>query len=138
MTNNHTQLSSHSDLNFLERFLTLFTKVRPGEGIAVAVMFLHSFLILGCYYLLRPLREALILSEGSAELRSYAAAFQAGVLLLVIPLYSWLFHQRGSSLMIQRVNIFFILNLALFAGMGLAGLRFSFLFFIWLEYLTSW
>ncbi|MFT5579458.1 MAG: AAA family ATP:ADP antiporter [Paraglaciecola psychrophila] len=125
------QVSSYAELNFLEKFLTLFTRVRPGEGIAVAVLFSHGFLVMGCYYLLRPLREALILSDGSAELRSYAAAFQAVALLLVMPLYSWLFRRRGNMLMIQWVNVFFVFNLALFAIAGITGFRFNFLFFIW-------
>jgi AAA family ATP:ADP antiporter len=127
----HVTASHHADLNALERFLTLFTRVRAGEGKAVAVMFVHGFLVLGSYYLLRPLREALILSESGAEIRSYAAAFQAGILLLLVPLYGWVFRQRGDSLMIQRVNVFFLVNLLLFAIAGLAGLRFGTLFFIW-------
>jgi len=131
LTEVKVHVSSYSELSFLERFLTLFTRVRPGEGIAVAVLFSHGFLVMGCYYLLRPLREALILSDGSAELRSYAAAFQAVALLLVMPLYSWLFRHRGDMLMIQWVNVFFVCNLALFALAGLMGFRFSFLFFIW-------
>jgi AAA family ATP:ADP antiporter len=126
-----TSFESHADLTPFERFLTLFTRVRAGEGRVVAVLFSHSFMVLGSYYLLRPLREALILSEGSAELRSYAAAFQAAVLLVLVPLYGWLVHRGGKSLIIQRVNIFFIVNLLLFSLAGFAGLRFGFVFFVW-------
>jgi AAA family ATP:ADP antiporter len=122
---------SHATLSALERFLTLFTRVRAGEGNAVAVLFLQGFLVLASYYLLRPLREALVLSEAGAELRQYASAIQAGLLMVIVPLYGWLVHRGGSSLIIQRVNLFFIVNLALFAAAGFAGLRFGFVFFIW-------
>jgi hypothetical protein len=37
-------------------------------------MALVMFLTLGAYYILKPAREALILSEGGAAVKSYSAA----------------------------------------------------------------
>jgi len=68
----------------LDRCLSLLAPVRPGEGRAVAILFLQAFALMLAYYLIRPVREALILTQGGAEFRSYAVAVQALVLLLVI------------------------------------------------------
>ena len=119
-------------LSRFERLLTLFTVVRPGEGKSVFILFLHAFLLLLAYYLIRPVREALILTEANPEIRSYATAVMALVLLIVIPLYGVLFRYHGNSLLIQRVNIFFVINLILLAMLGFSGLQFGFEFFVWL------
>ena len=118
-------------LSIFEKFLSLFTKVRPGEGRGILILFVHAFLLLLAYYLIRPVREALILTEGDAQIRSYAAAIQALFLLLIIPAYSALFRAHSSGLLIQRVNIFFAINLLIFAGLGAIGIRFGAWFFIW-------
>ena len=49
----------------LERFLNLFTVVRPGEARTALLLALNVFLILMAYYILKTVREALILGEGS-------------------------------------------------------------------------
>ena len=51
----------------LERFLNLFTEVRGGEGNLALLMAFNIFLLLSCYYLIKPVRDALILAEGGAE-----------------------------------------------------------------------
>ena len=50
----------------LDRFLSIFTDVRPGEGVGVMLLALNVFILLGSYYLLKTVREALILSEKGA------------------------------------------------------------------------
>ncbi len=125
MSGNVRQLST------FESFLTPFTKVRPGEGRAIFILFLHAFLLMTAYYLVRPVREALILTEADAQLRSYAAFFQALAIVVIIPGYSMLFRAHASSLLIQRVNLFFGINLLLLSAVGWFGLRFGAWFFIW-------
>ncbi len=44
------------------------------------VLTLNIFLLLTAYYVLKPVREALILGQGSAELKSYMSAGMVGVL----------------------------------------------------------
>ncbi len=63
--------------NSLERFLNLFTEVKEGEGTSAILFFLNVFLILTSYYVMKPVREALILAGGGAEIKSYASAGQA-------------------------------------------------------------
>ena len=66
---------------YIKRSLLLGVELRPGELLGVMAMFGSLFLILFTAYLLKPAREMLILTEGTAEIRSYAVALQALLLL---------------------------------------------------------
>ena len=70
-----------------DRFLSLFTEVRNGEGIGALLLGAYVFVILESYYILKTVREALILSEGGAEIKAYSSAAQAILLLMIIPIY---------------------------------------------------
>lgn len=114
-----------------ERLLSLFTSVRAGEGRCVALLCLQAFLLMVAYYLIRPVREALILTEGDPELRSYAVGVQAALLILIIPVYGVMIRHVNPGRVYQRVNAFFVLNLLVFFLLGQAGYRFGFVFFVW-------
>ena len=114
-----------------ERLLSLFTSVRAGEGRCVALLCLQAFLLMVAYYLIRPVREALILTEGDPELRSYAVGVQAALLILIIPVYGVMIRRVNPGRVYQRVNAFFVLNLLIFFLLGQAGYRFGFVFFVW-------
>src|SRR4030095_5308638 len=75
--------------SWLDRLLSLFTDVMPGEGTTAALMLLNIFLLLICYSIIKLVREPLILMGGGAEVRSYAAAGPALALMGFVPLYSW-------------------------------------------------
>jgi AAA family ATP:ADP antiporter len=63
----------------LDRVLGTFTEVRPGESLTALLLMLNMFLLLAAYYLLKTIREPLILNaRGGAEVKSYAAAATAG------------------------------------------------------------
>ncbi|MGH8308184.1 MAG: NTP/NDP exchange transporter [Steroidobacteraceae bacterium] len=118
-------------LSRTEKFLTLFTKVQPGEGPCIGLLCLQAFVLMAAYYLIRPVREAFILTEGGAELRNYAVGAQALLLILIIPAYGALVRRVDASLVFQRVCVFFALNLVLLVLLGKAGMRLGFVFFIW-------
>jgi len=124
-------MSDGQRLTAFERSLTLLTRVQPGEGRCVGLLSLQAFTLMFAYYLIRPVREALILTEGTAELRSYAVGVQALLLILLIPLYALLVHRVASNRVFQFVIAFFALNLVAFFLAGQAGWRFSFTFFVW-------
>ena len=46
----------------LDRFLRLFSEVQPGEGVT-AVLLALNILLITAYYILKPVREALILGR---------------------------------------------------------------------------
>ena len=81
-------------MNILESFTTIrFPTLRPEAGwrgcwriwrtfaparaSASLLLALNLFLLLGAYYMLKTVREALILTQGGAEVKSYSAAGQA-------------------------------------------------------------
>ncbi len=46
----------------LDRLLGVFSDVRPGEGARALLMLANIFLILVCYYIIKTVREPLILT----------------------------------------------------------------------------
>lgn len=115
----------------LDRLLSVFADVRAGEGGTALLLALTAFLLLGSYYLLKTVREALILSEFGAEHKAYAAGAQAVLLLGIVPAYGWFASQVSRVKLINWVTVFFISHLALFYLFGRAGAREGIVFFIW-------
>ena len=116
----------------IEKALSVFADVRAGEGAGVLLLMINVFLLLGAYYLLKTVREALILSEGGAEVKTYASAGQAMLLLGLIPLYGWVGTKLNRVKLVSGLMLFFILNLVLFYAGGKAGLKEGVVFYIWL------
>ena len=50
-------------------------------------MGLNLFLVLTAYYMLKTIREALILTEGGAAVKTYSSAGQAVLLLVLVPAF---------------------------------------------------
>jgi len=117
--------------NSFERCLTLLAPLRPGEGRCVAILWLQAFSLMLAYYLIRPVREALILTEGGAEFRSYAVAVQAALLILIVPAYSAWVRRTDPRRIYVLVNAFFVSHLLLFFLAGQAGMKLGFVFFVW-------
>jgi AAA family ATP:ADP antiporter len=117
----------------LDRALSMFTDVRPGEATTALLLLANIFVLLVCYAILKTVREPLILLGGGAEVRSYAAAGQALLLIGFVPLYSWFANKVGRGTLLVGVGLFFIAGLELFAAAVAAGLPYvGVVFFIWL------
>ena len=117
----------------LERFLSLFAEVRTGEAPAVLALTLNVFLLLNAYYLLKPVREALILSvQGGAELKSYASVLQAALLLFVVPLYGWIGSRVRRRQLINIVSMFFVTCMIGFYFLIKAQVNVGVVFFLWI------
>jgi ATP:ADP antiporter, AAA family len=116
----------------LDRFLSLFTDVRAGEGVTALLMLANIFLLLVCYSVIKTVREPLILLGGGAEVRSYAAAGQALLLMGFVPLYSYVASNVGRMTLIVGVTLFFVGCIELFAAAVAARVPFvGVAFFIW-------
>jgi len=115
----------------LERVLRLFTEVRAGEGGTVLLLTLNAFLFLGAYYLIKPVREALILSGEGAEVKSYAAAGQAVLLLGLVPGYGLLADRLPRRALLNTVTAFFFACLIGFYALVEAGASVGVPFFLW-------
>jgi len=117
----------------LERFLRLFTDVRYGEGPRLLLLTLNVFLILVAYYVMKPVREVLILSQpGGAELKSYAYAAQAVLLFAIVPLYGSLATRLPRRRLINVVSGFFIVCLPVFHALAERGAPIGIVFFLWI------
>jgi ATP:ADP antiporter, AAA family len=114
-----------------ERVLCLLGDVRAGEGAGVLLLALNSFLLLMSYYLLKTVREPLILTQGGAEVKAYSAAAQALLLLAIVPAYGALASRVSRIRLITWVTLIFVMNLLLFYVFGMAGVHEGVVFFVW-------
>jgi AAA family ATP:ADP antiporter len=126
-------ITDHPGLSPFERLLSLVTRVRPGEGRTAFLFFLHGFLLLSSYQVVKALREAFMLTKFSAETRSYAVALIALVLMVVVPLYGWVRRRLDGARLLRAVTIFFVVTMPLFAFLASAGVSIAFAFFVWVS-----
>ena len=78
-----------AELSALERALSIVAEVRSGEGMTALLFTFNVFFLLVAYYVIKPVREGLILAlEGGPEKKSYASAAIAVTLLFAVPAYS--------------------------------------------------
>src|SRR5687768_18001740 len=115
----------------LARALRPFAKVEPSEAVTAALLTLTVFLLLMAYYFLKTAREPLILLQGGAEVKSYAAAGQSLLLLFVVPAYSALARRVGRMKLLAGVYGFFALNLLVFAALVQAEVPLGVAFYLW-------
>jgi AAA family ATP:ADP antiporter len=115
----------------LDRLLRPFADVKPGEGTSALLLAFNVFLLLTAYYILKPVREALILSEGSAELKSYLSAAMVGVLAIVVPLYGRFAARTPRRRLISLVSAFFAACLVLFYVLARLGVPLGVVYFVW-------
>ena len=115
----------------VEELLAHLADVRAGEGVGALLLTFNLFLLLGAYYMLKTAREALILSQGGAEVKSYSSAGQALLLLAIVPLYG-VFASRVSRVrLVSGVMLFFASHLVIFIVCGRIGLHEGVAFFLW-------
>ncbi len=115
----------------LEKFLSFFADVRAGEGPGVLLMTVNVFLLLFAYYLLKTVREALILTEGGAYIKAYSSAGQAALLMVIVPLYGYVGSKVNRIKLVAGLGLFFAVNLVLFYVFGVAGAKEGVVFYIW-------
>ncbi|MCX6559017.1 MAG: translocase [Candidatus Aminicenantes bacterium] len=120
--------------NPVYRLLRLNWDIRPGEGAKAFLLGLNIFVLLFAYYILKPIREALILTGQDPRTKSYLGAVQAVLIIFVIKGFSRLASRVPRHALITWVTLVFISNLVLFYALHLAGLSkgaMSIAFFLW-------
>ena len=120
-----------TQLTSLDRFLSRFTQLRPGEGKSVVTFFSYALLMMVSYYILKTIREPLLLTGSSAEMKSYAVAVTAVLLLFIIPLYWLVFRHTRKQQLTRYVTGFFLINLFVFYLLGRAGMDIGFAYYVW-------
>jgi AAA family ATP:ADP antiporter len=108
-----------------------FARVEPYEAVGVLLMTATVFLLLTSYYLLKIAREPLILLGGGAEVKSYASAGQALLLVFVVKAFSALSQRLGRMRLIATVTLFFVSNLVVFFVLGRMGVPLGIPFYLW-------
>ena len=116
----------------LDRTLSIFADVRPGEGLSAVLLAANVFYLLAFYSVLKIVRDALILSEAGAVAASYASAGQALLMLGFVPAYGAFASRVSRVWLICGVTLFFASNLLVFALLGTAGVRIGIPFFLWI------
>ena len=118
----------------------MFSDVRPGESTTVLLLLANVFTILVGYYVIKTVREPLVLNTGGlkiplfggAEIKSFASAGMAFVLMGFIPLYSWFASRVDRVRLIVGFNLFFIACIEAFYLAGRARVPYTGIaFFIW-------
>ena len=117
------------------RLLRVFTVIYPGEAAKALLLFSNVFLVMFAYYIIKPVRDVLILTGQSAEVKAYMGAAQAVLLIFVVKAFSRVASRFPRHLLITWVTLFFISNLILFYLINLLGAPISVMgivFFIWI------
>jgi AAA family ATP:ADP antiporter len=144
--------------SFADRFLKIFSDVKPGEAATALILLLDIFLLLTSYYIIKVVRDPLVLVSAEQDLqillksnlpqwlikmiqernfqgpqlKAAGAACQALLLIGFIPLYSWFASKVKRVYFLIGVTAFFILNIMLFYFLSLAKVPFlGFLFYVW-------
>ena len=116
----------------LDRVLGLAADVRAGEATTALLLAANVFVLLTAYYIIRPVREALILAvPGGAEIKSYLGAILAASFLVIVPAYGAFASRVSRVRLINGLLLFFAANLVLFFLLGRAGVGLGVPFFLW-------
>jgi len=99
----------------LERVLGIVTEVRAGEGVTALLLTCNVFLLLTAYYVIKPVREGLIVAmKSGAEYKSYLSAAIAIALLFAVPAYARVASRLPKNKLVVFVTLFFASHLVLF------------------------
>lgn len=124
--------SAPPSLTRLEKLISVFCPLKPEDGHDTCVLALSGFVLMLSYYLIRPVREALLLSQSSAEIRTYAVGSVALFAVFLVPLYGHWLKTNPAHLVFQRTLFSGVLILLAFAAGGFLGGPIEIPFFIWL------
>jgi AAA family ATP:ADP antiporter len=119
----------------LERALGIVTEVRAGEGITAVFLTLNVFFLLTAYYVIKPVREGLILAmKSGAEYKSYLSAAIAVSLLFAVPAYARVASRVAKNKLVLGVTLFFAGHLLVFwilSKVPAAETNLGLVFFVW-------
>src|SRR5215470_4735161 len=115
----------------VERLLSPIADVRRGEALTPLLLALNLFLVLAAYYMLKTVREALILTQGGAAVKTYSSAGQALLLLVLVPAFAAFASRVNRMQLVRWVTLFFVANIVVFFALGRAGVHLGVPFFLW-------
>ncbi len=121
------------------RVISSLLGIRSGEFSAAAWSFVYFFCVLGAYYMIRPVREAMAVQSGPETIPFlFAGTFVA--MLVATPLFGWVASRYPRKTFLPWVYYFFILNLIMFwlafsyvVDQDLNYVWLSRIFFVWIS-----
>lgn len=116
----------------LGRLLAVFAPIRRDEALGVVLLTLNVFVLLTIYYVLKVVREPLILLGGGAELKAYASAGQTLLLLAVVPAFGALQRRVDRVRLLTIVQLVFIGCLVAFYLLAQVEAPIGLAFYLWL------
>ncbi|MBL9016568.1 MAG: MFS transporter [Myxococcales bacterium] len=105
--------------------------VRRHEVLTVLLLAINVFVLLTTYYLLKVMREPLILLGGGAELKAYASAGQTILLLGIVPAFSWLAGRVTRIRLLTTMQLIFMGCLVGFYLLAQAQAPIGLAFYLW-------
>jgi AAA family ATP:ADP antiporter len=133
MVNSSTNLAIAVDEpTGLRRIFGVLAPVKRGEALTVVMLTVNVFVLLSCYYVLKVLREPMILLGGGAELKAYASAGQTVLLLAVVPAFGWLSSRVDRLRLLTTMQVIFIGCLIAFFVLAQARAPIGLAFYLWL------
>jgi ATP:ADP antiporter, AAA family len=123
--------NQQESLGWADRLLRPFADVRACEATSALVLASTIFTLLTAYYLLKVIREPLILAGGGAEVKAYASAGQALLLIPVLRAHGAIARRVGRLKLIAAVLLFCASNLVVFAVLTRTGAAIAVPFYLW-------
>lgn len=105
--------------------------VKRSERLTVALLAINTFTLMSCYYVLKVVREPLIIEAGGAKLKSYMSGIQTLLLLAVVPAFGWLSSKVSRIRLMTTMQLIFIGCLVAFEVLIQSGARIGIVFYIW-------
>ena len=109
----------------------------PADARSLTISFVSFMLLLACYYIVRPVRDALAATLGADSIK-YLSSAVFFVMLLIVPLFGWLVARVRRTRLVPGLYAFFILNLGVFAfafdrygSSGTQGAWLARAFYVW-------
>jgi ATP:ADP antiporter, AAA family len=109
-------LTSSLPRSRLTRLLSLSTHIESHERRAVALAFLCNFMMMGSYYILRPVRDTTATVFGADQLQYLFTGTFIGT-LIASPIYTWLASRLTLKRLLPGVFWFWVLNILLFQAL---------------------
>lgn len=113
------------------RLVKSFAPVKRSEVLTVLLLSLNVFVLLTVYYVLKVLREPLILLGGGAELKAYASAGQTLLLLAIVPAFGWLSSRVSRLRLMTTMQLIFMGCLVGFYVLSQAKAPIGLAFYLW-------
>jgi AAA family ATP:ADP antiporter len=105
--------------------------VKRSEALTVALLAINTFTLMTCYYVLKVVREPLILEAGGAKLKSYMSGIQTLLLIAVVPAFGWLSGRVSRIRLMTTMQLIFIGCLVGFEVLLQSGAHIGIVFYIW-------